>query len=141
MYINELFESTEVKWKPARPSLIETGDYDIVWIDPRKFDPMYREETDFYVGSGGTGGIRTRYPDFGKWLEQGFVVEMPEVWIGKRFVDYGDYRVGFTNGRHRYAWMRDHGATAIPFQVPSECADEMRKRFGTSERKTILKNG
>jgi hypothetical protein len=40
----------------------------------------------------------------------------------------------FTNGRHRFAWMRDHGVEALPIACEPGEADDLRRRFGTAAR-------
>jgi hypothetical protein len=40
----------------------------------------------------------------------------------------------FTDGRHRFAWLRDHGAQSMPIDIDPAIADEIRRRFVTSER-------
>lgn len=124
----------EIAWavpKACRYAL-EQGDSTVVWLDPAKMDPDFARDRDFYIGPGGQGGIRTRYPDFGQWLAAATVpVFMPEICIGWR-------GVAFTNGRHRYAWMRDHGARAVPFVVPAGEAETLTRQFGASEQRTLI---
>jgi hypothetical protein len=135
----DLFEDQtfEVHWKPSRieQQRIRAGELAVVWVDIEKFDRSFAKDS-LYVGPGGEGGIRTRYPDFGKWLAQSTgPVEMSEVGFG----GYG--QIAFINGRHRYSWMRDHGAQALPVLTYPENVPEMERRFGTSLRKTILTSG
>lgn len=40
--------------------------------------------------------------------------------------------LSFVNGRHRFAWMRDHGATAIPICVDEEQASEIQFLLGSA---------
>jgi hypothetical protein len=104
---------------PANPS---------VWIDVARLDAAWRGSQQ-YVGFGGQavpGGSAKpeRYEGFGLWLEPGVDVHMP-------FVSLEDEGVSFTNGRHRFAWCRDHGVAALPVEV---CAAELAafaERFGT----------
>lgn len=66
-----------------------------------------------YIGVNGKDGIRNRYNDFGKWLSNNPTtpIEAPLVSIDK------DGNVGFTNGRHRYAYLRDKGIATIPMSM------------------------
>lgn len=66
-----------------------------------------------YIGPNGKDGIRNRYNDFGKWLLDNPTtpIEAPLVSIDK------EGNVGFTNGRHRYAYLRDKGITHIPMSI------------------------
>ena len=68
-----------------------------------------------------------RYKKFGAWLNRGEAVEIP--WVGLE-----DGEICFTNGRHRFAWLRDHGLQSIPIDVDPAIAGEMRKRFGVDVR-------
>ena len=46
-----------------------------------------------------------------------------------------DGEVSFTDGRHTFAWLRDHGPTAVAVQVPPDQAKDVKRRFGVSVRK------
>ena len=61
-----------------------------------------------YISSGGKGAIHNRYSDFKQWLinNPNTPIEVPEVSIRDH--------VGFINGRHRFAVMRDLGMESIP---------------------------
>ena len=45
-----------------------------------------------------------------------------------------DGKVEFTDGRHRFAWLRDHGLTALPVEVGAECEAAYRRCFETDLR-------
>ena len=38
--------------------------------------------------------------------------------------------VATSDGRHRFAWLRDPGASALPICVPTEQAKIIKHRFG-----------
>lgn len=99
-----------------------------VWISVAKFEASWKRNRAQYIGPGGSGpAIGDRYEKFGAWLDRGeAAVEIP--WVG---LDQGE--IAFTNGRHRYAWLRDHGVKSMPVDVDPAIADEMRRRFGTTE--------
>ncbi len=132
MRYSDLFE-TDVNWVPPYKgnTVKEDGDR-IIWIDVDKVDASWKHDTDFYVGVSGEGGIGSRYQKFGEWLKEGKPIEMSEISIGYKG------QVTFGNGRHRFAWMRDHGVKALPMLVPHETAEEIERRFGTPVRKTVL---
>jgi hypothetical protein len=108
----------------------------VVWVDIKKLDQSWRNDPG-YVGANGAGSdMPGRYEEAGKWLAE-FVnghrpVFMPTVCLN----DAGD--ITFTDGRHRVAWLRDHGAIALPVGVPPDEAATIETRFGTRQRKTIL---
>ena len=49
-----------------------------------------------------------------------------------------DGEISFTDGRHRFAWLRDHGLKVLPVQVPPEKALLIEARFGTTSRMSSL---
>ncbi len=90
-------------------------------------------------GKGGTGKtIGNRYENFKEFLKTGDPVEMPEVssrppaWPGvERSL------VGFTNGRHRFAVLRDMGLKRIPVSISHLDLPFFKEHFGgTTERKS-----
>jgi hypothetical protein len=102
---------------------------EIVWVSVRKIERSWIKRPDEYVGPGGTGkAIAGRYKKVGAWIQLGNPLWMP--WI----VLADDGEISFTDGRHRFAWLRDHGVIALPIQVPSYCAEAVQTRFGTSAR-------
>lgn len=104
--------------KPAR-----AADQKLVPVNVITFDASFQQEQGFYVGVGGHGGIGNRYDRFGQYLAQHDTIEAAEVTVDT------EGRVGFTNGRHRYAWLRDQGLTAIPVAMTPESV-EHAKRHG-----------
>ena len=106
-------------WKPER-----AADDELVLVNVARFDKAFQQDTGFYVGAGGEGGIKGRYDRFGRWLDKDFGnryrIKAPEVYVD------ADGKVSFTNGRHRYAWLRDHGVTTMPMAMPKEAAARAR---------------
>jgi hypothetical protein len=101
-----------------------------VWIDIQALDHSWAQD-ELHVGQGGEGGMKRRYDGFGRWIASATVpVQMPEVALSHR------NEVAFTNGRHRFSWLRDHGAEAMPVLVDKSQAGEFARRFGTSVRIT-----
>ena len=134
MKLVDIFEdrSISIEWKLPYNS----KDRVAVWIDVAKLDKSWQQDIGFYITSGGGGAaIKNRYERFGEWLKQKLPVEMPEV-------GYNDYRkcVCFGNGRHRFSWMRDHGAKALPVFVAKEQAAFFQKNFETALHQTVIKN-
>ncbi|RYD61790.1 MAG: hypothetical protein EOP83_16185 [Verrucomicrobiaceae bacterium] len=120
--------SIEIDWVPPRRG----PGYAVVWVDVKKIDASWSRDY-VYVGPGGEGGTGRRYAGFGKWLETRDVpVEMSELGIG------GHGWIVFTNGRHRFSWMRDHGVRALPVLVPEDEVEAISQQFGTSERRSVI---
>lgn len=116
-------EITVVKPKRARKDTL-------VPLDVEKFDQRFRGDTSFYLSEGGgPNAISNRYAQFGKFIAENDSIESPEVYIGD------DGRVGFTNGRHRYAWLRDHGIKTIPVAMDEESVRNAKKHGYLSAQK------
>lgn len=103
-----------------------------VWVSVPKLHEAWRLDHDSYIGAGGSGAvIDDRYEDFGVWLASTCgCIELPEMAIEGGVVSFSD-------GRHRFAWLRDHGVQAMPVQVSPEQAQEFQERFGVVERVSI----
>jgi hypothetical protein len=99
----------------------------VVWVDVGKADRMWRNtEPDCYIGSGGTGhAIDNRYQLIGRELSAGKAVGMP-------LLSIDGPTLGFTDGRHRFAWCRDHGDCCLPVITPEESADELALLVGAT---------
>lgn len=92
-------------------------------IDVNKVDSMWRTD-DRYIGSGGKGGIGDRYDRFGEWL-----LTTHEPVLAPSLGITQDGSVEFNNGRHRFAWFRDHGYRSIPVSM-DEKSYKLAKHFG-----------
>lgn len=123
---SQLSENTDYRstyeWKKAMRGDVE------VMIDVAKVDASFSKDRNFYVGPQGAGGITGRYERFDNWIKGGSPVEMPEVCL----TDQGE--ISFINGRHRFAWMRDHGVKVIPVAVPAEYAEAVKAKFGAATK-------
>lgn len=95
-------------------------DYHLVFVGD-KFDQQFSKNEDFYVGPNGTGGIGNRYARFGDWLDGANFVTVPDVSITSAGT------INFDNGRHRYAWMRDHGAVRVPVAMDGDSLERARE--------------
>lgn len=124
----------DLRWmREPRPGREAAETYDeIVWIDVAKLDQSWRHDGIYYVRPGGEPGQSisvARYERFGRWIaDHDETIWMPHV----GFNDEG--HVSFTDGRHRFAWLRDHGVRSLPVTVSLETAAEVDRRFGTESR-------
>ncbi len=89
-------------------------DMTLVNIDIAKFDAAFAKEESFYVGPKGAGGIGKRYENVRKYIADNNAFEASTVGVSE------DGRIGFTNGRHRYAAIRDAGNKYIPVAMDAE---------------------
>jgi hypothetical protein len=111
-------------WPDAEPDAV-------VWIDPALFDAAWKR-SDQWVGPGGRNGAHDlRYPRVGQWIEAGNSIEMC---VASRDGE----AVCFTDGRHRFAWLRDRGLQALPMQVTPDDALWFARQLGTPLRTSVL---
>jgi len=99
----------------------------LVMADVAKIESSISKDHNFYVGPGGRGAaIGGRYEGFQEFLKKGTPIEVPEmgVWHGDAF---------FTNGRHRFAVLRDMGFDRIPVAVARGQAATFKRRFGADQ--------
>lgn len=119
----------------------------VTWIEPPRGDPWLSEEPDAviwvsvtlieadfaqgdqWVGPGGTAnGQLGRYEGVGRLFRTAKPVIMAHLSIDRT----GAMR--FTDGRHGFAWVRDHGAQALPVTIDPANAAALMERFGTPLR-------
>src|SRR5581483_907372 len=84
----------------------------IVWVSVTKFDIRWRksERDNGYLmrGQGRPATYRYLYDA----VKNGTVLGMPHISF------YPDLkRISFTDGRHRFSWVRDHGGRVIPITI------------------------
>ena len=98
----------------------------MVDINVKEFDKAFRKETDMYIGKGGKNQIKGRYDRIGFYIMGGSEKITDEFDIDYEPAEHMeasevsvtlDGRISFLNGRHRYAWLRDHGANTIPVMM------------------------
>lgn len=87
-------------------------DHQIVPVDVAKVDDLWRQDPGFYVDPSrdGPGSKLDRAADFMKGLGAGQSFKPPQLGV----MDGG---VGFDDGRHRFAAMRDLGLTRAPMSM------------------------
>lgn len=111
-------------------SVADGGDV-AIWVSVTLIEENWRQDKDNYIGSDGTGAAMAgRYEKVGEWMSRGQFANanMSQVCLDETgMVQFGD-------GRHRFAWVRDHAATAIQVQVPPDQAEAFACRFGTNAR-------
>lgn len=117
--------SRVVHWVPMYPD-------PVVWVSVKKLDASWRRDISYYVGRGVTGpgnGRPSRYKRLGEWLTATDVIWMPHVGLV-------DAIISFSDGRHRFAWLRDHGVRSLPVTVSPQIEAEMKRLFGTKSRES-----
>lgn len=97
---------------------------EVVWVDVMRLEAAFRAG-DQYVGRRGSGlGQTTRYQNVGRHIMSG-----REIWMPFVTMESGNLR--FVDGRHRFAWVRDHGAVALPVATGPDMAGGIKARFGS----------
>jgi hypothetical protein len=89
--------------------------YSVVWVDVPRFDAAWKAhegQSELYIAPRPTPRSWNR-----GWYS------MPEVW-------FDGAALSFQNGRHRFAWVRDHGGKRIPVAVRAEQAGPLRQALG-----------
>jgi hypothetical protein len=103
----------------------------IVWVDVALANEAWRKDRDYFLdGPIPLAGKMGRFDAWVRAVDQ--PVEMAEVCLT------ADGRLSFTNGRHRFAWMRDRGAKALPVCIDPEAAKRASDAMGTQLRQTLL---
>lgn len=87
--------------------------YSLVNVDIGALERQWSRSS-FYVGPQGAGGIGKRYADVTKFIQDNSAFEASTVYVNP------DGVVGFENGRHRYAAIRDAGNKTIPVAMDAE---------------------
>jgi hypothetical protein len=118
---------------PYGPGWEDLDPEPIVWLEVEKVEASFALNIHHYVGRGGVGaGQPSRYVNIGRHFLSGRPIWMPHLGIGEH------HHISFTDGRHRFAWIRDHGAIALPATTSLEDVVELGRRFGSSLRETSL---
>lgn len=112
----------KIEWELALP---ESGDIP-VWVSVTKLEHEWRRSVTEYIGAGGDNGMPGKYDHFAEWIMSAKYVEMPEVCLVDGFVR-------FNNGRHRFAWLRDHGMTALQVATQPGDVKSIKMKFGTQD--------
>ena len=106
----------------------------IVWVNVAKINASWRYERGFYIARGGRTrvAIGTRYAKVGDWVATGEKMWMPHIALDDH------RRATFSDGRHRFAWMRDHGVRALPVTCDQQQSHQIGRLFGSKSRKCRL---
>lgn len=110
-----------IRWKR------QWSDLRVVWINVAKLDAAWKLDDDYIViGKSDLGG---RYQNFGRFL---LLYDKP-IWMPTVSPLEGG-AVGFTDGRHRFSWVRDHGVTSMPVGTGWEDFDALKRLCGSRSR-------
>ena len=105
----------------------------VVWVASREFDLLWQKSDD-YIGVAGAG---SPYGDY-RYKNVGiFIRKHRRLWYP--VVSLEDGVLAFTDGRHRTAWLRDHGAETIAVACSEEDALVLEQLCGTDRRQTFFR--
>lgn len=110
-----------LKWSRPKASEHEMP----MMVDIQKVNDSWLKDKDMYIGPGGIGNPkRGCYDGFISYLHKGEPIEMPQI-------SWGEWskNIQFTNGRHRFAVLRDMGLKHIPAMIPKEQEELFKKYF------------
>lgn len=103
--------------------------YQTVWVDVGKLEDNFQFDNGRRFS--GLHGIDGKYEGVGQFVASGARLDMIDLFVrtkeGRRVVSIYD-------GRHRFAWMRDHGAKALPVAALIGDAYEVSKLIGSDAR-------
>jgi hypothetical protein len=120
----------EIAWLPER---LDKDEDEVVWLDVAKFDELWRGDFNYIERDpNAKKGLYNRYYGVGNWIMAGKDVDMPLAGGDEYFASTGT--VSFTDGTHRFSWVRDHGGRAIPVVMNKDDCAEIKRRCGTDER-------
>jgi hypothetical protein len=112
-------------WEDTEPDVT-------LWLDVVKVDRAWRG-TGQYIVPGGANGQDRRYAKVGEWFAKVSYSNMLVISLED------ERHILFTDGRHRFSWLRDHGAQAIQFQVSPTEARQLGDLLGTALVETVVK--
>ena len=96
-----------------------------VVVDVAKMDESFQKDKQLYVKPGGEEKRGSR-EGTEAYLATGKPIQMATVGLAVHTTN----EVHFTNGRHRFAVLRDRGVKTMPVMVYKDVEDEFKKRFG-----------
>lgn len=103
----------------------------VAWVDARRFDTLWMHGDDF-VGPDGKGSNQPgKYQRVGAHILEHARLFYPHVCLINGVPS-------FTDGRHRTAWLRDHGAEAIPMTCSEEDRTQLRRLCPTPIEKSFF---
>lgn len=85
--------------------------YKLVELDTDLLNKLFIEDECSYIEPNGTNGLGQRYQNVGEYLKTGQKINATQVHFSERD---GKLTAGISDGRHRFAYMRDLGMKSIP---------------------------
>jgi hypothetical protein len=114
-----MIDFSKIKWIIER----EEEDGVVVWVSVPKVDEYWKRDDGYYLGRETCNG-EARYLRFDDWIKTHTEVWMPVLSLVDRRC------ISFTDGRHRFAWFRDHGLKAMPVITDRGYGAALRRQVG-----------
>lgn len=108
----------------------------IVMVDVAKVDASLAKNPAAYVGPGGEGEIAGRVAGAHEFFEKARAEKIP-VHLSDFYFRPGTKELAISDGRHRFAALRERGATVIPVSVDKEDAEEVARLFGADPKDRV----
>jgi hypothetical protein len=110
----------------------EDDDACVVWIDIAKVDEAWRltSRTTGYLEPG--SGSRETFRYLRSAVTGVGLLRMPNLVFLE--VRWPKQHIDFVDGRHRFAFVRDHAGVAMPVTIAREDVSQMRSLFGSEAR-------
>jgi RNA:NAD 2'-phosphotransferase (TPT1/KptA family) len=99
----------------------------LISVNVAAFDKAFAKDAGFYLDAKGSNRIGQRYDRVKEFIKTSHTIEASQVTVDK------EGHVRFSDGRHRYAALRDSGATKIPLAMDRE-SQRNAKQFGLTIR-------
>jgi hypothetical protein len=115
-----MIDFSKIKWTVERP---DEEDGVVVWVSVPKVNKYWKRDGGYYLGPE-TCKKDALYRRFDDWIKTHAEVWMPVLSLLDR------RRISFTNGRHRFAWFRDHGLTSMPVITDRGYGAALRRAVG-----------
>jgi hypothetical protein len=126
-----------IKWDERASKHYGWG-YVPVWIDVWKLDALLPLASNMgHVRFAGENGICGKYAGVDRFVRRATrtSIILPPARIERVCKEHPDRDIVYLfNGRHRFAWMRDHGAEALPVAVLESEASQVAELVGTDAR-------
>lgn len=110
----------EIDWIPS------PNETDIpILVSVPLIEEKWRLDVSYYIGPGGSGKpIEDRYQRIDVWLSENNQIWMPAMCLDENL------NPSFTDGRHRFAWCRDHGINELKIVVPADEVEIFSRLYG-----------
>lgn len=93
----------------------------LVNVNVEKLDNAWSRDSANYIGPNGKNGIKDRYQRFGEFSQTAKSIEASEIHVSS------NGSIMFSNGRHRFAYMRDNGVSVMPVAMDNESIQNATK--------------